>query len=79
MLLIHIINDIDEAGGAIIVSLMVFPDGSIDKVKIIISTLPNLDKKAVSIVKKYNHWKPAVFEGKAIEQEVYVPLCFPRM
>lgn len=63
-------------GGRVIVSGIVEADGHISEVKAMQSTSPDFNREAVRAFGLYNAWQPAQKAGKAVRQQVSIPVMF---
>ena len=68
-----LMNKID---GAVMVSLWINRDGSIDEVEAIRSPHSSLSKEAVRVVKQMPKWKPRRVHNKTVRSRIYVPVNF---
>ncbi len=63
-------------GGRVILTGIVEADGRIADVKVINSFRPDCDREAVRVFRLFNAWKPAMKDGKAVRQQVNIPVIF---
>ena len=63
-------------GGRAVVTGIVEPDGRITNVKAIPGRVPELDREAVRVFSLFNAWQPALKSGKAVRQQVNIPVMF---
>ena len=63
-------------GGRAVVTGIVEPDGRISSVKAIPGKSPELDREAVRVFSLFNAWQPALKNGKAVRQQVNIPVAF---
>ncbi|GAB3642783.1 TonB family protein [Spirosoma arcticum] len=63
-------------GGRAVVSGIVEPDGHVTDAKAITGKSPELDREAVRVFRLFNAWQPAQKDGKAVRQQVNVPVVF---
>ena len=65
-------------GGRVILSGIVEPDGRVSAVTVLKSLHPDLDREAVRAVSLFRAWKPAQKEGKAVRQQMAIPVAFAK-
>lgn len=63
-------------GGRVIVSGIVEADGRITDAKVAAGKVPELDREAVRVFSLFNAWQPALKGGKAVRQQVSIPITF---
>lgn len=63
--------------GTVYVQFLVQKDGSLTTISVLSSISPALDNEAIRLVENYPEgWKPALYDGKAVEQRVVIPIQF---
>jgi TonB family protein len=60
----------------VIVNVTVHADGSLGEIKIVRSPRKSFSNEAVRLIKSWPEWKPAIKDGKVIEDEVKVRIVF---
>ena len=65
-------------GGRVILSSVVEPDGSVSNISILKSLRPDLDQEAVRVFSLFRAWKPALKGGKAVRQQMNIPVTFAK-
>ncbi|QHV98897.1 energy transducer TonB [Spirosoma endbachense] len=63
-------------GGRIVFNAIVEPDGRVSDVKPMNSLRPDLDREATRVFSLFKAWKPAKKNGKAVRQQVMIPVTF---
>lgn len=63
-------------GGRVVVNGIVEADGHVTDVKATPTKFPELDREAVRVFRLFNAWQPAQKGGKAVRQQVNVPVVF---
>ena len=63
-------------GGRAVVSGIVEPNGHVTDAKAIPGKYPELDREAVRVVSLFKAWQPAQKDGKAVRQQVNIPVVF---
>ncbi|GAB3995757.1 hypothetical protein GCM10028807_36740 [Spirosoma daeguense] len=63
-------------GGTVILNGIVEADGRLSNVTVSRSFQPNFDKEALRVFSRFNAWKPAQKAGKAVRQQVTIPITF---
>lgn len=72
-----IVTEAAGLGGRVIIGGIVEPNGRISEVSVVKSLRSDMDREAVRVFSLYNAWKPARKEGKAVRQQVTLPVMFP--
>jgi len=67
---------IDKAEGTVIISFLVYEDGSIADIKVVKGIHPSLDQVAVDAIKNMPDWIPGTIKGKPSKQELSLPIKF---
>ncbi|MBO4827136.1 MAG: energy transducer TonB [Prevotella sp.] len=62
--------------GRVLITFLVYPDGTTGNAKIIRSVNPALDREAMRLMSIMPKWIPATREGKRIQQRMTVPITF---
>ncbi len=63
--------------GTIYLQFFVQEDGSLADISILSGINPELDNEAIRLIKEYpEDWKPALYNGRAVEQRVVIPVQF---
>ncbi|GAB3951104.1 hypothetical protein GCM10028805_30530 [Spirosoma harenae] len=65
-------------GGRVMLTGVVETDGRLSNPKVIQGFQPDCDKEALRVFRLYNAWKPAQKNGKAVRQQITVPITFAR-
>ncbi len=60
--------------GSVILNFIVAKDGTIHRIKVLRELQSALDKEAIRVVKTMPKWKPAKIKGKAVHQELTLPV-----
>lgn len=63
-------------GGRIVVSGIVEADGQVTDVKAVQTKFPDLNREAVRVFSRFSAWQPAQKGGKAVRQQVMIPVIF---
>jgi protein TonB len=66
----------NQIQGTTLVQFAVMRDGSVDKVSVMVSSHPLLDKEAVRVVKTLPKWIPGKIGGKAVNCYYTIPIVF---
>ncbi len=66
----------DKIDVTVVVNFTVFVDGNIGDIKIISDSNPFFDEEAIRIIKSLKSWKPAIINGKEVEQMISLPFDF---
>ncbi|GAB3710632.1 hypothetical protein GCM10027592_47500 [Spirosoma flavus] len=64
------------SGGTVIVNGVVEPDGRVSNVAVSRSLRPDCDREALRVFSLFNAWKPAQKAGKAVRQQITMPIVF---
>ncbi len=65
------------AGGRVILSAIIEPDGQPSDVKVVQAFRPDCGREAVRVFSRFGAWKPAYKDGKPVRQLVTIPAMFP--
>ena len=64
---------------SVVVVFNVDEDGSISNVRVKESVRPDLDKEAISVVRKMPRWKPAISNGRQVRSKFHVTILFQKI
>lgn len=67
---------IDKVEGTVIVSFIIYEDGSIRNIRVLKGIHPSLDMVAVEAIKGMPAWKAGTIKGKPSKQELSLPIKF---
>ena len=62
--------------GRVVVECMVEKDGSVDRIKVVSTPKPSLDREAVRLVRSMPKWKPGTQRGEPIAMNYVIPVFF---
>ena len=68
----------EGAGGRVILTGVVEPNGHISDVRVMKGLRPDLDREAVRAFSLYNAWKPGKKGKQTVRQVVTIPVMFPK-
>ncbi|MBD2705274.1 energy transducer TonB [Spirosoma sp. BT702] len=63
-------------GGTVIVNGVVEPNGTLSNVAVSRGFRPDCDREALRVFSLFNAWKPAQKAGKAVRQQITIPIVF---
>lgn len=66
----------NNISGKVYVTFVVAKDGSLDKITVVRSADPSLDKEAIRVVKLMPKWEPGKNNGRATPVQIGVPINF---
>lgn len=66
----------DKVEGTVIISFLVYEDGSVADIKVVKGIHPSLDQIAVDAIKNMPDWLPGTLNGKPTKQELNLPVRF---
>ncbi len=66
------------AGGRVILSAIIEPDGQPSDVKVVQAFRPDCGREALRVFSRFRAWKPAYKDGKPVRQVVTIPVAFPK-
>ena len=65
------------AGGRVILSAVIEPNGQPTDIKVVQAGAPDLGPEAVRVFSQFRAWKPAYKDGNPVRQAVTIPVMFP--
>ncbi|MGF7215729.1 TonB family protein [Spirosoma lacussanchae] len=63
-------------GGRVVLSGIVESDGRLSDIKVVQSLRPDCDREAIRVFSRFQAWRPAYKNGKAVRQFVTIPVTF---
>jgi len=66
----------DSIEGTVLISFFINKEGDIDRIKVVKSLSPELDKEAIRVIESMPAWHSASVNGKTIDSKLSIPLSF---